>query len=150
MAVQRDDPYEGSNYLVDLGLGDPHDARAAFRTVELPVAELDEIAYRSGNDRRNETRKQPGLARYGRLVLTRPLIGTTDLYEWWDSARNGVPDVDRNVTVTLLDDDRSETVWTWKFVNAFPVVYRFSVLDAAGSGPVDEIIELAFDRIEIA
>lgn len=149
MAVYREDPYEGSSYLVDLGTGDPHHIRAAFHTVELPVAELDEVAYRSGNDKRGEPRKQPGLASYSRLVLVRGLIGATDLYEWWDAARNGAADVDRDVTVTLLDE-RHDPVWTWRFTRAFPVAYRFSTLRATCSDPVEEILELAFDRMDIA
>ena len=74
MAILRDHPYEGSNYVVDLGVFDPADVRATFCRVELPDAIIDEVAYRSGSDKTQDARKQPGLASYGHLVLKRGLI----------------------------------------------------------------------------
>lgn len=143
MAGHPPDPFEGSHFSVDVGTGDV----ALFSRVELPVATLDEIAYRSGADRSNETRKQPGLASYTRLVLHRALTTNLDLWQWWVAARSGAPDVDRNVVVRLLDDTLSP-VLTWKFRNAFPVVHRVSTLDAASSDVVVETIELAFDSMD--
>ena len=56
MAIFRDHPYEGSNFLVDLGIGDPNDIRSQFFRVELPDAIIDEIAYRSGNEKTQDSR----------------------------------------------------------------------------------------------
>jgi phage tail-like protein len=148
MAIVRDHPYEGSNFLVDLGTGDPSGIRAHFFRVELPDAIIDEIAYRSGNDKTQESRKQPGLAKYGRLVMRRGLLGSTDLWDWWKQAREGEPNVDRNVTVTLLDEERSP-VWTWLFRNAFPVNYKVTPLDANFSDIVAEELTLTFDSMDI-
>jgi phage tail-like protein len=148
MAIFRDHPYEGSNFLVDLGTGDPHDIRSMFNRVELPEAVVDEVAYRSGNDKTNESRKQPGLAKYSHLVLTRGLLASTDLWDWWKQARQGQPNVDRTVVVTLLDEERSP-VWTWQFRNAFPVNYRTTPLDAGRSDIVVEELTLTFDSMEI-
>ena len=86
MAILRDHPYEGSNFLVNLGVFDPEDIRSTFCRVELPDAIVDEVAYRSGNEKTQDARKQPGLANYGHLVLKRGLIGSTDLWEWWKQA----------------------------------------------------------------
>lgn len=138
------DPLEGSNFIVDIGAGDD----ASFSRVELPHAVVDEIAYRSGNDKSSETRKQPGLASYSHLVLTRGLTTNLDLWSWWESARNGDSAVDRDVLVRLLDDTR-QPVMAWQFRNSFPVVYRLSPLDAAASELVLETIELAFDSMDV-
>jgi phage tail-like protein len=148
MATFRDHPYESSNFLVDLGTGDPSDVRANFFRVELPAAIVDEVAYRAGNDKTPEPRKQPGLAKYDHLVLKRGLLGSTDLWEWWKQARDGQAGVDRNVSVTLLDEERL-SVWTWHFRNAFPVDYRVSALDAACTDIVVEELTLTFDSMEI-
>ncbi len=148
MAILRDHPYEGSNFLVDLGTGDPLDIRSTFFRVELPEAIIDEVAYRSGNDRTQDARKQPGLAKYGHLVLKRGLIGSLDLWEWWKQAREGEPNVDRNVTVTLLDEERN-SVWVWRFRNAFPVNYRNTPLDSNFSDIVAEELTLTFDSVDI-
>ena len=148
MAILRDHPYEGSNFLVDLGVGDPDDIRSTFLRVEMPDAIIDEVAYRRGNDKTQDARKQPGLAKYGHLILKRGLIGSTDLWEWWKQAREGQPNVDRNVTVTLLDEERN-SVWAWRFRNAFPVNYRTTPLDANFSDVVAEELTLTFDSMDI-
>ena len=137
------DPLEGSNFIVDFAGTDD----ASFSHVDLPVALLDEVAYRSGNEKANEPRKQPGLASYSHLVLSRGLTTNLELWTWWESARNGDPAVDRNVVVRLLDDT-GQPVLSWKFRNAFPAVYRVSPLDAAASDLVIETVELAFDSMD--
>lgn len=138
------DPLEGSHFIVDFaGTED-----ASFSHVDLPVAVLDEVAYRSGNDKANEPRKQPGLASYSHLVLSRGLTTNLDLWNWWEAARNGDPAVDRNVVVKLLDGTL-QLALTWKFRNAFPAVYRLSPLDAASSDLVIETVELAFDSMDV-
>jgi phage tail-like protein len=148
MPIFRDHPYEVSNFVVDLGTGDPSSAQASFTRVELPDAIVDEVAYRNGNDRTQEAFKQPGLASYGHLVLKRGLLGSTDLWGWWKQAREGEPNVDRNISVTLLDEERAP-VWTWNFRNAFPVRYRSTPLDANLSDIVVEELWLTFDSMDI-
>jgi len=138
------DPLEGSNFIVDFAGTDD----ASFSHVDLPVALLDEVAYRSGDDRANEPRKQPGLASYSHLVLSRGLTTNLDLWSWWEAARNADPAVDRTVVVKLLDGT-GQLVLTWKFRNAFPAVYRLSPLDAASSDLVIETVELAFDSMDV-
>ncbi|MEP7114820.1 MAG: phage tail protein [Ilumatobacteraceae bacterium] len=148
MAIFRDHPYEGSNFLVDLATADPGSIQATFFRVELPDAIIDEVAYRSGNEKKQESRKQPGLAKYSHLILRRGLIGSLDLWEWWKLAREGQVNVDRDVTVTLLDEENSP-VWTWRFRNAFPVNYRVAPLDANCSDIVAEELTLTFDSMDI-
>ena len=148
MATFRDHPYEGSNFLVDMGAYDSSDVRANFFHVDLPDAIVDVVAYRNGNEKTQDARKQPGLSKYGQLVLRRGLLGSTDLWEWWKQAREGQPNVDRNITVTLLDEERAP-VWTWRFRNAFPVNYRVTSLDATVSDIVVEELSLTFDSMDI-
>ena len=148
MAILRDHPYESSNFLVDIAVFDTADIRSAFFRVELPEAIVDEVAYRAGNDKTQESRKQPGLAKYTHLVLKRGLIGSTDLWEWWKQARQGEPNVDRNITVTLLDEERNP-VWMWHFRNAFPVNYRVTPLDASYGDIAVEELSLTFDSMDI-
>ena len=104
-------------------------------------------AYRSGADRTHEPRKQPGLASYTRLVLSRGLTADLDLWTWWKAARDGDPNVDRTVRVRLLDGSR-QPVLVWKFRNAFPAVYRIGPLEASASDVVVETVELAFDSMD--
>ncbi len=143
MAAPTPSPFEGSNFIVDLGAGDD----TSITRVDFPVALLDEVAYRSGNDKTAEPRKQPGLASYSHLVLHRGLTTNLDLWNWWEQARNGDPSVDRDVRVRLLDTSRQPAL-SWRFRNTFPAVYRLSPLDAAASDIVIETVELAFDSMD--
>jgi phage tail-like protein len=137
------DPLEGSNFSVDLGDGVAH----SFSRVELPVAVLDEVAYRSGADKSAEPRKQPGRASYTHLVLSRGLTTDLSLWTWWEAARDGDTGIDRAVVVTLLDPTRQPRL-RWRFRNAFPVVYRLSPLDTSSGDVVVETVELAFDSMD--
>ncbi|MDL1893260.1 phage tail protein [Sphingobacteriales bacterium CHB3] len=148
-AVQRNDPYGNYNYLVNLGTGDPQSLQAGFSEVVLPDVSIDVIEYRNGNERVSETRKLPGRAHYGNVTLRRGVIGTLDLYQWLDQVRNGDRNAFRNVTISLQNEDRTNTVLTWKFRRAWPVRYSFSTLQAKGKDVLVESLELAFDRMEM-
>lgn len=149
MATFRERPYLNFNYLVDLGTGDSEGPRAGFSEVILPEAWVDVIEYRSGNSKQNYVIKLTGLEHYSNLILKRGVIGSLDLYEWWDQVRNGKSDASRTVTVQLLSEDRSEAVLNWKFLEARPVRYKFSELIGDGDEVLVEHLELAFERMEI-
>jgi phage tail-like protein len=57
--------------------------------------------------------------------------------------------VGRTVLIHLLNEDRSATVLTWKLLRAFPAGYTFSNLDARGQEPLLEMLELAYERLEM-
>ena len=149
MAVMRDKPYSNYNYLVDLGTGDPSGPLAAFSEVILPPATIDVIEYRAGNEKESGTRKIPGRVHYGNLVLKRGVIGSLDLYQWWNDVRNGNVNSARNVTVQLQNEDHTEIVMSWRFFRAWPVRYQFSPLEGEGKDTLIEILELAVERMEM-
>ena len=149
MATLRDRPYSRGNFLVDLGTGDPSSIEAGFAEVILPEGLVEAHEYRNGNERSNETRKLIGSPKYGNLVLKRGVIGSLDLYQWFDQVRNGDTAAYRNVTVQLLSEDRQTVVLTWRLRNAFPVRHAFSELTANACEPAMEVLELAFERLEI-
>ena len=149
MAVLRDRPYLNGNFNVDLGTGNADSVQGGFLEVVLPAAAIDAIEYRVGNERTNEARKLSGAIHYDNLVLRRGVIGSLDLYEWWNEVRNGSVMALRTVVVTLLNEDRSEVVLTWKFLRARPAKYTGPVLNAGGNDVAIEEIELAFERMEL-
>lgn len=149
MAVQRNDPYSNFNYLVNLGGNDPQALQAGFSEVLLPDISFDIIEYRNGNERVTETRKLPGRAHYGNVTLKRGVIGILDFYQWLDQVRNGDRNAFRNVTISLLNEDRADVVLTWKLIKAWPVRYSFSALQSKGKEVLVESLELAIDRMEI-
>ncbi len=149
MAVIRERPYSNYNFLVDLGTGETEGPQAGFSEVILPASVLDVIEYRSGNEKESGVRKIPGRAHYGNVVFKRGVIGSLDLYQWWNDTRNGNINSFRTVTVQLQDEEHTAVVLTWKFMRAWPVRYEFSPLEAKGKDTLIEILELAFERIEM-
>jgi phage tail-like protein len=147
MAVQRDRPYPGFNFLVDLGIGDGPEA--GFSEVVFPEFALDVIEYRSGNAKENGVIKLTGLERYGNVVLKRGVAGSLNLYQWWNQARNGDYTAARNVVIHLQNEDHSAVVLTWKLLRARPVKLLYAGLRAAGQELAVEHLELAFERIEM-
>lgn len=150
MAIARDRPYVNGKFLVDIGSGDAETTRGAFTQVVLPDAIVTPVEYRAGNDRTNEPRKLPGSVTYQNLILRRGLIGETDLYEWWNRARNGSSDVRRDITISLLSEDSGDTVWQWRFRNAWPTRYTTTDLSAEGTDVVIEEIEICFEGLELS
>ena len=149
MGTLRERPYSNYNFLVDLGTGETDGPQAAFCEVILPASTIDSIEYRSGNEKESEIRKIPGRARYGNVIFKRGAIGSLDLYSWWNDVRNGDVQSYRTVTVLLQNEERTEVVLTWKFLRAWPTRYEFSPLEAKGKETLIEILELAFERMEM-
>lgn len=150
MAVLRDRPYPGFNFLVDLGVGDTGGPEGRFSEVVFPEFTLDVIEYRSGNSKENSLVKLTGLERHGNLVLKRGVVGSLGLYQWWNQARNGDPDAVRDVVIHLQNEDHTEVVLTWRLLRARPVKLLYAGLKAGGRELAVEHLELAFERIEMA
>jgi phage tail-like protein len=149
MAVLREKPYPGINFIVDLGTGEVDSIDAGLSEVVFPEARLEVLEYRNGNDRATEIHKLQTTTRYGNLILRRGVIGSLSWYEWWNALRNGDQTAERTIIVVLLNEDRTEKVLTWKFLRARPVNHQFSPLKALGTEPLLETLEIAFERLEM-
>ncbi len=147
MAVFREQPYGNFNFLVDVGTGNTESVQAGFSEVVLPEATVEVIEYRNGNDKISAVRKIPGRVQYGNVILKRGMIGTLDLYEWWDQVRTGAGNYRRAVTIQLLNEDRSSTVLVWKLINAWPMRYTLGSLVAPGNDVAIESIELCHEGL---
>jgi phage tail-like protein len=148
MAVLRDLPYGNQHFRVDLGDGAEEPA-AGFSEVVLPDIRIDVVEYRSGSDRESGAHKLPGLARYDNAILRRGIIGSLSLYNWINQVRNGDANARRTVTISLLSEDLTAVVFTWKLLRAWPAKYSFADLDAKGAGVAIEELVLAYERLEM-
>lgn len=146
MALVRDRPYTGMNFLVDLGTGEDG-AQGGVSEVTFPDARLQLNEYRNGNDKTLEATKLSTLTHYGHLVLRRGVTGSLAWYQWWDEARNG-GDARRSISVTLLDE-QGNPVMRWRFLGARPAAYQTSSMDALLAETLFETLEIAFDRFEL-
>jgi phage tail-like protein len=149
MAVQRDRPYSNFNFLVDLGAGNSESVQAGFEEVILPEISVEVIEYRNGNERESHVRKMPGLNKSSDVTLKRGVIGSLDLYQWIDQVRSGDSSAYRTVVITLLNEDRSSAVLTWRLHNAWPVKYSFANLNAKSNDTLIEELVLTFEHLDI-
>ncbi len=149
MALQREMPYPGINFLVDLGTGTSDASTAGTTQVHLPEARIDVLEYRNGSDKESNPRQLQALSRYTPLILRRGLIGSLDWYEWWNQLRNGDVTARRNITLQLLSEDRSAVVMTWRFRNARPSNWHVSAFDALNAGTLIETLEVVIERMEV-
>jgi phage tail-like protein len=146
MSIERERPYPGMNFTVEMGQGE----EKALVEVVFPEARLQMVDYRPGNDLDQTKMLLPTVTKYGNLILRRGAIGSLNWYQWWDASRKGDQDVLRDITVSLLSEDSSEKVMTWIFRRAHPFNYQFSRLNGLGMEPLIESLEVAFERMEIA
>jgi phage tail-like protein len=149
MAVLRDRPYAQFNFLVDLGTGDTESVEAGFQECSPIVASADVIEYRNGNEKDNTPRKLTGLHRVGDVTLKRGIIGSLNLYQWFDQVRSGDPAALRTVLIHLQNEDHTAIVMTWKLLRARPVRYQTGPLDAKGTDLAIEELTLAYERLEL-
>lgn len=150
MAVLRDRPYGGFNFLVDLGDGQTEGPQAGFQEIGPIGMQLDVAEYRNGNTRDNGVVKITGLARVPDVSFRRGIVGALNLYQWIDQVRNGDVAGLRTVTVMLQNEDHTQVVQTWKLLRARIVKHTSGPLNAACSTDVAmEEMTLAYERLEM-
>lgn len=149
MAVERERPYSQFNFLVDLGNG-TDSPQAGFQEVSGLGMEVTVAEYRAGNFKDNAPMKITGLYKVPDITLKRGVMAALDLYQWLDEVRNGKQDQLRDVTISLMSEDRSGPVLTWKLTGARPTKYSGPGLNAKGSEVAIEELVLACERIELS
>ena len=99
------------------------------------------------NRRVNTVRKIPNTYKNDDVTLKRGLVGSTDLFDWLKSVREGTIDR-RNVSITLLDEAR-EPIAVFRLVAAQIKKWTGPTLAAKGGGEVAmEEIQLCHEGIE--
>jgi phage tail-like protein len=138
MPTFRENPYGAFNYIVTLGSkqGDGSEGSiiGGFSDVSGLGFEVSYSDYRNGNERFNTTRKVPNTYKVDDVTLKRGLVGSTDLFDWLKTVRDGTADA-RSVTIQLLDEAR-QAVATFKLRRAQPKKWTGPTLAAKGGGEV--------------
>ncbi len=151
MAVFRENAYGAFNFIVALG-GDQGDGAegqiiGGFSDVTVGGIDVNYSEYRNGNEKFNTVRKIPNTHKLDDVTLKRGLVGSTDLFEWLKTVRDGTADA-RQVTITLLDEARNP-VATWRLRRAQPKKWTAPTLAAKGGGEVAmEELHLVHEGIE--
>ncbi len=149
MAVLRERPYTGFNFLVDLGDGNTEGPQAGFQEMSPISMEVAVIEYRNGNHKENAPIKLTGLQKVADVTLKRGIIGSLNLYQWLNDIRNGNQHSLRTVTIQLQNEDHTEIVQTWKLLRARIIKHTSGPFNAKGSDVAMEEIVLAYERLEM-
>jgi phage tail-like protein len=143
--AQQTDPFRGFRFRIEIGGLQV----AAFSEASLPDITVETVAYREGTDSTSR-RTLSGLTAFGNVTLSKGLTSSVDLYQWHQivvqkgsSAANAC----RNATITLLDLEGNVAA-QWTLVNALPIRYQISGLNASSSDVVIESIEFAVDSMK--
>lgn len=131
--AERLSPYSAFNFIVEFESGD---IAGGFSEVTGLGAEITVAEYRNGNDPENRVRKVPNVNKVGDVTLKRGIINSKDLWDWINETRNGGYVAQRNLTITLLSEDRSTEVGKWKLWNTVPIKYTGPSLNAKGGTDV--------------
>lgn len=153
MPTFRENPYGAFNFLVSLGgaQGDGSEGTiiGGFSDVSGLGMDVTYSEYRNGNEKFNTARKIPNTHKLDDVTLKRGLVGSTDLFEWIKTVRDGTADA-RTVTVTMLDEARN-SVAAWRLRNAQPKGWKGPTLGAKGAAEVAmEELHLVHEGIEFS
>lgn len=149
MAVVRDRPYVQFNFHVNLGDGVTNTPQAGFQEVSGIGMEVTVTEYRPGNYAFNNVIKTAGLNKATDVTMKRGVIGSLDLYKWLDDVRNGASNGLRTVTVELKSEDRTQTVQTWRLINARIMKHTSGPFNAKGTDVAMEELTLSYERLEM-
>lgn len=141
---QRNDPYAGFNFLVEIdGI-----TAAGFSECSGLTTDTEVIEYREGGDKTNSARKLPGLTRYGPIVLKRGLTADKSLWQWRRSVINGTIER-KSGSIVLLDGARNE-VARWTFREGWPAKWEGPQLNAKGNDVAIETLEIVHEGLDWA
>ena len=149
MPIREDRPYVQFNFLVQLDpAGDPNDPAAGFQECSNIGMEVTVAEYRTGNMKENSVMKVTGMNKATDVTLKRGVIGVLDLYAWLNDIRNGNQRALKDVTVTMLSEDRVP-VLEWRLLRARITKCTYGPLNAKGNDAAMEEMVLAYERLEL-
>jgi|SRR5947209_2746719 len=149
MATSRERPYGQFNFLVDLGTGNTNGPQAGFQEVSGIGMEVTVAEYRPGNSKENSVMKITGLNKASDVTMKRGMIGSLDLYQWLNQIRNGDANSLRTITVSLMSEDHTQVVQTFRLLRARIIKHTSGPLNAKGTDVALEELVVAYERLEM-
>jgi len=124
-------------------------SNARFQEVGGLDATTDVIEYREGGDNLGP-RKLPAQTKHSNLTLKRGYTSDTQLFSWYSDVMTGkTENIRKNISVIQLDMAGQE-VMRWNLFQAFPVKYTAQTFNAKGNDLSIEVLEVAYERIDLA
>ncbi len=90
-------------------------------------------------------KKMAGPIDYDELELSRPINTSTELYDWCQQSADGV--VERKDGSLDLLDETGAQIASWTFLQAWPMKYSVSDLDAGDGSVITESVTLTHEML---
>ena len=137
----RPQVYGKYNFVVEIdGI-----VQAGFREVEGLNATVEVWEYREGTEQ-TTVRLEPGVARYGPLVLRWGVTENAELWNWMEKTLQG--NIERkNISVIILNQKREEVV-RYNLRDAWPSSFTVDKLDSLDSGPAIEELIIQYEGLD--
>lgn len=143
MPRRLNDPFVNFNFLVESG----GVLAAGFSEITGMNGEVQAVEYREGRDPNSNTRKLPGLSKYGNVTLKKGVVVDQDFFRWFKTGVDG--DVLRiDLSILLLDEQRQEKV-RYNLTNAWVVKFVAPDMKAAANEIAINSVELAHEGLRI-
>jgi len=138
-----DYPLAGFHFLVTfMGVDGQTANDISFQEVSGLTFELETEEVKEGGENRF-SHKLPMPAKYSNLVLKRGTMRNTGLLKWFKNAIQNFQFKPVTLNVALLNENH-EPVMSWNFVNAYPVKWSVSDLDAGKNEVMIDTLELSY------
>jgi phage tail-like protein len=139
--MSQNDPVQNFRFRVEIdGI-----TQSSFSEVIMPDATIDVIEYREGSEQ-THVRKLSGLTKFSNIILKWGITDSMDLYNWVKSVMDsGASGNRKNMSIVLIDEEGNDRM-RWNFMEAWPVRYKISDLNAMTNEVLFEIIEITFER----
>jgi len=145
---ERNSPFSQFNFMVEWDGLDGNTICAGFQEVSGIGMDITVAGFQEGGDNSCELLKVSGAVKTTDVILKRGLIGASELYEWFDYVRKDTQDQLKNVTITLLSEDRKD-VMKWLLINARPMKYAGPSLNGKGTYLAIEELVLTPEGIKL-
>lgn len=140
MAIVKQDPYRGFNFLVEIdGI-----TQAGFQECSGLDSSTGSIDYREGNDALH-ARKVPGMNTFSPISLKRGITDSDELWKWRKTVADGKAER-RNGSVVLLDE-KGDAKIRWSFRNAWPSKWTGPAFNASGNAIAIESLEITHEEL---
>lgn len=122
--------------------------QGAFKSVSGLDSETEIVDYLDGDDR--TTRLRPARTRYSNIVLKRGFVNSDELWKWFDDfciKGNSGSENHRSGSI-VMHDFKGQEIARYNFYEAWPCKWKMSVLDGKDTDTVEEVYELAIEKLE--
>lgn len=139
----QEDPLAGYNFLVEVDGEDS--VKALFTEVSGLKGEAEEYEIKEGG-LNTRTHKLPGRVSWGPITLKKGVMDDTFMRDWWRKTVDKPTECRKNVTIVLLDRDKSR-FRSWSLANAWPKAWEGASFTAASSDLAIESLVLNHDGV---